>query len=238
VNRNGPDRDGPAPLHTIRRATGRIVLLLLLVPALAVADGNQAESESGDDGERPGWAQRLYDYSGPPEYKVFEVAGHRFRVPYEYAIGSSESDDHFQIVPYWPTLDPYGSDKPQPRHRADFDTLQVTVAPFEDHERRFDLINSRIARAKSALSDGESSVSRVRSLVRVQGTQVYVLLDPVVLGKIKQPVQIVCISNGCRISYMPFTRTEVEIQFQKTLLPQWRTVVQRITQLLNKYRER
>jgi hypothetical protein len=58
-----------------------------------------------------------------------------------------------------------------------------------------------------------------------------------VLGNIKQPVQIVCISNGCRISYMPFNRAEIEIQFQKTLLPKWRTVVQRITQLLNKYKE-
>jgi hypothetical protein len=82
---------------------------------------------------------------------VFEVAGHRFRVPYGYSRGSSEEESHFQMSVLWPTLDPYGSDKPQPRHREDFDTLQVTVSRFEDFERRVELIDSRIARVEKAM---------------------------------------------------------------------------------------
>jgi hypothetical protein len=211
---------------------GRIVLLLLLIPTLASAGGNQAESGSGDEGERPGWAQRLYDYGGPPEYKVFEVAGHRFKVPYDYSPGSSEEDDHFQMTPFWPTLDPSWAGKPQPRHLEEFDTLQVTVSRFEDFERRVELIDSRIAKVRRAMRNQESKVERIASLLRIKGSPIFVCLDRVVLGRVEQPVQIVCDSKECTMSYMPFTMVEVQIIFDRQLLPDWRAITDRINSLL------
>jgi hypothetical protein len=223
---------------------GWVALLLLLVPALASADGNQAEPDSGDDAERPGWAQRLYDYSGPPEYKVFEVAGHRFRVPYGYSRGSSEEESHFQMSVLWPTLDPYGSDKPQPRHREDFDTLQVTVSRFDNYELRQQIIQRRIAKVEAAIFDSDRDVDRAGDLVRVRGERIWITPDPIVLGTIEQRVQVVCdpeapkdkIGN-CRVSYMPFRGIEAQIKFDRQLFGVWREIVGEIHGMLTEYKE-
>jgi hypothetical protein len=224
---------------------GWVALLLLLIPTLASADGNQAEPESGDEGERPGWAQRLYDYSGPPEYKVFEVAGHRFRVPYEYLTASSDQERGvFQIAPHWPTLDSPRTDKPQPRHREDFDTLQVTVSRFDNYELRQQIIQRRIAKVEAAIFDSDRDVDRAGDLVRVRGERIWITPDPIVLGTIEQRVQVVCdpeapkdkIGN-CRVSYMPFRGIEAQIKFDRQLFGVWREIVGEIHGMLTEYKE-
>ena len=225
----------PVPL---RRMAGWVALLLLLAPALASADGNQTESESGDEGERPGWAQRLYDYGGPPEYKVFEVAGHRFRVPYDYLTASSDQERGvFQIAPHWPTLDSPRTDKPQPRHRDDFDTLLVTVRawPKDDYERRMNDVLEDVRRMNESEAKSSEGIDRVYGLMR-SNSFLYSPV-PVRIGRVEQFIRIICGSTDCWIKYAPLPKISVEIEFAKTILSDWRKLVRRVNALLMEYKK-
>jgi hypothetical protein len=188
---------------------------------------------AGGDQEQPSV------YAGPPEFKKFEVAGHRFRVPTEYLTASSDQERGvFQIAPHWPTLDSPRTDKPQPRDRKDFDTLQVTVRSWseKDYQRRFESRREELEHLLSRSRASQIKLEAVHGLVRAQGKSFLYTKEPLRIGKVEQPVRIICGSPNCWINYMPLAGVGVEIRFDKSILPRWRRLVRQVTDLIFEYR--
>lgn len=227
--------------HSIaaRRLLAGAWLVLLALPLACGASEDEPADPS--DHEPPEWAQEVY--ADPPAFKTFEVAGHRFRIPYDYSRQSDEGDGKFQMSVLWPTLDPYWTDKPQPRNREDFDTLQVTVRALESYAWYQAGIWDRIADVEMAVERGQELIQRRADLTRVEGGHFWVTMRPIILADREQVIKIPCDPDAnesrvgrCRVNYIAFGEIKVQIKFDRKLFDDWRTIVNRVHNLLAEFR--
>lgn len=216
-----------------------LVVLLAIGPmAIAAEESGKSGDAEQNDGETPEWAQKLY--GDPPEFKVFEVAGHRFRVPRVYAPGSREGENVFQITPHWPTLDPSWGDKPdQPTHRENFDTLQVTVRGLSDEQYVQRLEGQKLYTNEVRQLEIESpgSAEQVHGLWHIKDQSHYVSAAPVKVWAVPQQVVIRCGSVNCYVGYTPLENVGVHIRFAHTILPNWEKLIERVNRLLKGFKE-
>jgi hypothetical protein len=72
--------------------------------------------------------------------------------------------------------------------------------------------------------------------MRIKDSSILVSSQDLRIWNVRQSVQIICGLGECGIGYMPIAGIEVHIQFDQTILPNWRKLIRRINQLLKNYK--